>query len=369
MNNYSKTLLIILSIFVVGMLVWYFYNIVTYILISVVLSLLGQPIVHLLSKIKIGKIRIPIAVSAAIALVSLWAVLFCIIWLIIPVIAAEAKQISEIDTELISSAFNEPLQILENKIASFISTDENFSLQQYITEKMVSLLSVSQVSNILNIITKLFGNIFVAFFTISFVTFFFLKDSGLFLKSILVLTPTKSERAVKRVILLIRRMLLRYFLGLCIDVTIVFILVTIGMLIVGLTLEQALVIGIFAGLLNMIPYVGPIIAIIFGLSFVTATHLNIDIYNELFPVLGYMFLVFVVVQIIDGILIQPFIYSNSVKAHPLEIFLVILIAGSLAGITGMLLAIPSYTIIRVIAREFFINFKVVQKLTEGISDI
>lgn len=369
MNNYSKTLLIILSIFFVGLIVWYFNNIVAYILISVVLSLLGQPIVHVLSQLKIGKFRIPLAISATIALITLWSVLFLIIWLIIPVIATEAKQISEIDTELISNAFNEPLQILENKISNFISTDENFSLQSYVTEKMVSLLSVSQVSSILNIITMLFGNIFVAFFAISFVTFFFLKDSGLFLKSILVLTPTKSERAVKRIILIIRRMLLRYFLGLCIDVTIVFVLISVGMLIVGLPLEQALVIGIFAGLLNMIPYVGPIIAIIFGLSFVTATHLNIDIYNQLFPLLGYMFLVFVIVQIIDGILIQPYIYSNSVKAHPLEIFLVILTAGSLAGITGMLLAIPSYTIIRVIAREFFINFKVVKKLTEGFSDI
>lgn len=369
MNNYSKTLLIILSIFLVGFIVWYFNNIVAYILISVVLSLLGQPIVHGLSSLKIGKFRIPIAVSASIALITLWSILFLIIWLIIPVIASEAKQISEIDTELISSAFNEPLQILESKISNFISTDENFSLQQYLTEKMVSLLSVSQVSNILNIITNMFGNIFIAFFAISFVTFFFLKDSGLFLKSILVLTPSSKERAVKRVILIIRRMLLRYFLGLCVDVTIVFTLVTVGMLIVGLSLEQALVIGIFAGLLNMIPYVGPIIAIIFGLSFVTATHLHIDIYTELFPILGYMFLVFVVVQIIDGMFVQPFIYSNSVKAHPLEIFLVILTAGSLAGITGMLLAIPSYTIIRVIAMEFFYNFKVVQKLTEGISEI
>lgn len=369
MNNYSKTLLLMLSIFLVGLVVWYFNNIVAYILISVVLSLLGQPIVHFLSSLKIGRFKIPLGVSAAIALITLWSILFLIIWLIIPVIASEAKQISEINTDVVAVAFSEPLQILESKISMFITTDENFSLQQYVTEKMISLLSVSQVSNILNIITKMFGNIFVAFFAISFVTFFFLKDSGLFLKSILVLTPNDKERAVKRVILIIRRMLLRYFLGLCIDVTIVFTLVTIGMLIVGLPLEQALVIGIFAGLLNMIPYVGPIIAIIFGLSFATATHLNIDIYTELFPVLGYMFLVFVVVQIIDGMFVQPFIYSNSVKAHPLEIFLVILTAGSIAGITGMLLAIPSYTIIRVIAMEFFDNFKVVQKLTEGISDI
>ena len=63
---------------------------------------------------------------------------------------------------------------------------------------------------------------------------------------------------------------------------------------------------------------------------------------------------------------QPFIYSNSVKAHPLEIFIVILIAGNIWGIWGMLIAIPAYTVIRVFAKEFLSNFKVVQKLTDKI---
>ena len=54
------------------------------------------------------------------------------------------------------------------------------------------------------------------------------------------------------------------------------------------------------------------------------------------------------------------------KAHPLEVFLVILIAGNVAGITGMLLAIPSYTVLRVLAKEFFSEFALVQKLTQNI---
>ena len=68
-----------------------------------------------------------------------------------------------------------------------------------------------------------------------------------------------------------------------------------------------------------------------------------------------------------GILFQPLIYSSSVNAHPLEIFLVIMIAGSLAGIPGMIIAIPLYTVIRVFAKEFFNKFKVVKKLTKKIS--
>jgi predicted PurR-regulated permease PerM len=80
-----------------------------------------------------------------------------------------------------------------------------------------------------------------------------------------------------------------------------------------------------------------------------------------------MAIVFISVQIIDNILFQPLIYSSSVKAHPLEIFLVIMAAGSLAGVLGMFLAIPTYTIIRVIAKEFFDNMKLVRKLTESLN--
>jgi predicted PurR-regulated permease PerM len=93
-------------------------------------------------------------------------------------------------------------------------------------------------------------------------------------------------------------------------------------------------------------------------------HIEKDFYSELLPMAGYMLLVFIVVQIIDNILFQPVIFSSSVNAHPMEIFLVILIAGSMAGILGMILAIPTYTVLRVFAKEFFYQFRVVKQLTK-----
>ena len=76
--------------------------------------------------------------------------------------------------------------------------------------------------------------------------------------------------------------------------------------------------------------------------------------------------VFVVAQMIDNFVLQPTIFSKSVKAHPLEIFLVILSAGSLGGIVGMILAIPLYSFLRIVAKEFFNGYKVVQGLTKNI---
>ncbi len=153
------------------------------------------------------------------------------------------------------------------------------------------------------------------------------------------------------------------------QVTGITILVTLGMMIVGLGFQLSAIIGLVAGIMNVIPYLGPLIGASIGLILGMSNNLDLDFYHKLLPLLGYMALVFIIVQIIDNVVFQPLIYGTSVKAHPLEIFLVILIAGSLAGIIGMILAIPAYTVLRTFAHEFFYRFKVVQKITEKIKRV
>jgi predicted PurR-regulated permease PerM len=148
----------------------------------------------------------------------------------------------------------------------------------------------------------------------------------------------------------------------------VMLLVTIGLSIVGIEFQHAVVIGLFCGMFNIIPYLGPWMGAAVGLLIGAALNMDADFMHHTLPRLGWMLLVFGTVQILDNILFQPIIYSSSVKAHPLEIFLVILAAGSLAGILGMILAIPVYTILRVIAKEFFDNMKIIKKLTENLKD-
>jgi len=74
----------------------------------------------------------------------------------------------------------------------------------------------------------------------------------------------------------------------------------------------------------------------------------------------------IIINLLDAFFFQPTIYANVVKAHPLEIFLVILLAGSLAGIPGMILAIPTYTVLRIIAKEFLNKYPVVKRVTKNI---
>jgi len=213
------------------------------------------------------------------------------------------------------------------------------------------------------------GELFIGFFAVSFITFFFLKDSTMFRDGILLLVPTDMEEKVGKILDSISYLLRRYFLGIVLEMILVGSLYTLGLTLIGIEFNHAVIIGLFCGLFNIIPYVGPWIGVTIGLLIGLALHVHMDFMSYTLPLLGWMALAFLTVKILDDVLFQPLIYSSSVKAHPLEIFLVILAAGSLGGITGMVLAIPVYTILRVIAKEFFDNLKIVKRITQDLDKL
>lgn len=235
-----------------------------------------------------------------------------------------------------------------------------------VTESLGAQIDFSKVSNWFALVAGTIGSVLIAFFSISFITFFFLKESNMFREFIILLVPRSVEGKVSHILDSISYLLRRYFIGLLFEVFMVMLLVTIGLSIVGIEFNHAVVIGLFCGVLNVIPYLGPWMGALLGLLIGAALHISPDFVGETLPILAWMALVFATVQVADNVLFQPLIYSSSVKAHPLEIFLVILTAGSMAGILGMILAIPVYTILRVIAKEFFENMKLVQKMTRNL---
>jgi predicted PurR-regulated permease PerM len=366
MNGKGKYVLVAIGLIILGLMVWYFSNIVAYILISVVLSFIGRPVVDFLNKVKIKNWTCPPALSAGVTLILLWFVMVMFFRTFIPMVAAQAQELSNIDVNAAAHSLDEPIKKVEALISKYSADGEPFNLKAVVVENFSSFVQVSDVSSIFGTLAGTLGNIFIALFSISFITFFFLKDSSLFTEGVVLLTPSNKEEGVRHVLDSVKNLLMRYFVGLFFEVILVGFLVTIGLSIVGLPFGTAVVIGLFAGMMNVIPYIGPIIGATFGMIIGIATNLQADFYTEILPLLGYMALVFACVQIIDNILFQPLIYSNSVNAHPLEIFIVIIMAGSMAGILGMMLAIPFYTILRVIAKEFFNQYRFVKKLTQNI---
>jgi predicted PurR-regulated permease PerM len=241
------------------------------------------------------------------------------------------------------------------------------SLQDYIISKVAGVLNINVLQNFIGSLAGILGNVIVAVFSITFITFFFLKDQHLFFESIMIWIPDKYVDNVERALYSIKRLLTRYFIGIVIQSTCIMILITIGMTIVGIDFHQALVMGLILGIVNVIPYVGPWLGLFIAIIMGVASHMNQDFQTVVLPLVWYMVIVEAIVHMIDNVVFQPVIFSNSVKAHPLEIFIVVLAAGFAAGVPGMILGIPTYTVIRVFAREFFNNFKAVQRITSSLA--
>ncbi len=367
MQKFGKYLLIFLGLGILGVILWYFSNIVAYILIAGLFSLVGRPVTELLNRIRIGRFRIPRSISALLTLIILWAVIFGFFRIFVPLVANEANQLSRTNPDQIIQQFKDPFEKIKLLYYEFNTMNEDApKFEVYIEEKVRSILSISFLSNFFASIFNILGNLFIAAFSISFITFFFLKEKHMFTNAIVLLVPAKYEEGVRNSLLSTRNLLRRYFIGIGGQITGIITLITVGMTIAGVGFSHSLVIGLVIGLLNIVPYLGPIIGGTIGILLGIATHLELPLYTELLPMIGYMVIVVLITQVVDNILFQPLIFSSSVRAHPLEIFLVILMAGSLAGIPGMILAIPTYTVIRVFAKEFFSEFRVVKKLTEKI---
>lgn len=356
--------IIIPVVLIAGFLAWYFSNILIYILISTVLSLIGRPLVRLLDKIRFGKFKFPHTLSAAITLIVLFGVIVGIVAIVLPLLVKQASALSNINTESLLESYRAQLVPIQHFLTKYNLISADKDLESVINEKVMSLIGKTNIPDILNNAISLTGNLFMAIFSIAFITFFFLKQEKMLLSGIMLITPIHYQTEVKHVYIKTIRLLSRYFTGLLLDLTIVITLITLGMWIFGF--KNALTIGLFAGLMNVIPYVGPIIgagiALVLGLTGNADPNVSQDMMPMIFEILG----VLLVVNSLDAFFMQPFIYSNRVKSHPLEIFLVILISGSAAGILGMILAIPTYTVIRIIAKEFLSESRFVRKITEKI---
>ena len=317
MNNIGKYCLGGFALAIVGFLCWYFSSIIAYILIAVIISFLGRPVMNCLERLEIKGYHIPEGLRAAIALICIWVVFILFFYTVIPLVSQEFQSLSDISITNIVNKLEDPLADLEQGLKRFGILESDQDVKEYIVTNLKSVVDVTQIQNML--------------------------DS-------------------------IQRLLMRYFIGITFEVLIVMGLNILGLTIVGLPFNNAVLIGLITGITNVIPYIGPLIGAAFGLSVGIATNVDVDFYTVVFPLLIYMSIVFIITQLIDNVVLQPLIYGNSVHAHPMEIFLVILIAGNLAGIPGMILAIPGYTVLRVILREFFNKYKLVKSLTKGLED-
>jgi predicted PurR-regulated permease PerM len=352
----------ILVVLFFGYLIYRFSYIIVWLLVAAMLSFIGQPLVRFLNRLHIRKFKMPHPLSALLALLVIMLVVAGSVAVFVPLIIKQAETISTIDVDLLNRNLLGPMQWLDEKLNTLGAIPEGQTIQDFLLVKIKSVVNVASVGSAIGKFISAAGSIFIGLFSIFFISFFFLKDENLFQESLLLFVPEKHHNATRNVVDESKNLLIRYYLGVVLEVIAVMALITIGLMIFGI--KNALLIGFFAGVMNIIPYIGPIIGGAIGITLGVISTIATGSYNELLPVFLKLSGTLVVVNIIDNNILVPVIYSKSVKSHPLEIFLVIIIGGGIAGLAGMLFAVPVYTLLRVIAREFFNQFRVVKKLTD-----
>ena len=359
-RNRLFLLVLVLGVLVLGC--WYFKKILFYLLAALFLTLLALPLKKILLRIRIAKYHLPPGLAALLTLFSLYALFAGLFAIFLPLLAEEARIISHIDPNKVVTSLQQPIHATENFINTYSS--DSISLAKYAKDNFSKLINAGGVTSFANTVVGFTGDLFIAFFAISFFTFFFLKDGKSIFESVMMLSPPKYENDIREISGNCKHLLSRYFIGICIDVVTVTLLISLGLYLVGV--RHAFIIGFFAGIMNVIPYVGPFISATFGIVVTLSSGLDLDFSTVLLPMCERMVLVFVAVNLLDAFIVQPLIFSSTVRAHPLEIFLVVMIAGTLADIPGMILAVPAYTVLRVIAKQFFSRFKLIHKMTQKL---
>ena len=355
---------------IVVALCWYFKNVLIYIIAAFVVSLIGRPVMQLLRKVSIKGRKAPNWLLAMLTIIVIIGLFVLLVTQLIPLVSSIIHDISGLSGH--AYADGNPIDRLNAwLVATFPSLGSDFDLAALLLGKLREIVSLSDVSGWVGSVASVVSGIFVALFSVVFISFFFLKDDGLFEKIVCALVPDRHEATLRKTLNDIKQLLSRYFAGLVIEMLGVALVDFLGLwLIARISPNYALTIAFIAGLFNLIPYVGPLIGEVIGVvvGVLLKLGLGIGLGSNVWIFALVVLAVMLGAQLIDNFVYQPLIYSTSIKAHPLEIFIVLLMAGTMGGTVGMLVAIPAYTVVRVIAIRFMSNYKVIQRLIPDLSD-
>jgi len=364
MKNNKSLIAVIIFLAIIIFLGWFFSDILIYMFAAFVLSFLGTPLVKLLTHIKIGKFQFPVSLAAAITLIAIILVIFLAFYFLIPVISKEITSLMAIDPTVITSGMQDWFNKFDQPLRKFgiIGRHEHFSA--IISNEWQGIIQKVDMSNIVSNTLSATGTILVALFSILFMTFFSLKDHSIFFKMIKGWIPLKYRDNFDHILEATRKQVSSYFIGVLIE------MLTVGALDMILCLmfrvPNAVLIGSIGGLLNIIPYVGPLIACLASIVITVTSLIPLTPEAHLITAMVIKVVIaFGITKLVDDFVLQPYIYGKSTQTHPLEIFIVILMAGYIGGVFGMIFAVPAYTLIRIVVKEFFGAYYFIEATDNG----
>ena len=367
-DKLAKYIIIAAGLALIAGLCWYFKSVLTYILIAVVVSLIAKPVMDLLQKIKIKGRKAPCWLLAAVSLILVMGALLTILFLIVPLVSSIMKDVSMTNIEYSARNIAVPLSDLNTFLRdSFPTLGNDFRLEVVIGQEVQKLFNVAAFSSFIGSAASILTDFGIGIFSVVFIGFFFIKDNGLFTDIVCALVPDRLENTTEKAIDDIGHLLSRYFIGVILEVMGVALINFLGLAFIArLGVNAALGIAFLTGIFNVIPYIGPLLGGALGtilgliLKYSSVTPVGLDISFWAFTAV--LVAIFCFTQLVDNFLYQPLIYSTSIKSKPLEIFIVLLIVGHAGGPLAMIVAIPIYTVFRVIAFRFFGHVKAIRKL-------
>lgn len=335
-------------------------SVLAYVAIAAVIALIGSPLVRFFRI----RLKLPNILAVILTMLLMVGVLAGIFALFIPLLSEQSKNLSLLNIDELQKSLNTLYHQISDYVGLSSRVVDEVIDDAAIEKNILEGFDVGFIPEFLNSFLDILSSASIGLFSVLFISFFFLKDRKLFQNGLLIFVPKTKEQATINSIEKINGLLSRYFVGLLLQIFILFFIYTIVLLVVGI--ENAVVIAFLCALFNIIPYIGPIIGGVVMLTLTMTSNLGSDFSEVILPKAGYVFLGLLFGQLIDNFFSQPFIFSSSVKSHPLEIFLIIIIAGLLFGVVGMIVAVPGYTAIKVISKEFLAENKIVRSLTHNL---
>ncbi len=340
---------VFLLVFTAGMLwlVYRLYPVIVFLIIAFLVVVLGDPLMRFLQK----KLKLGPTLSTVFVLTLFSVIFFGMFLLFIPLVLEQARNLSILNTGEFQQKISASIDTINNYLlAHNIHLLESFSLADLIKE-----INLKIIPEMVESIVGMVSNISIGYLSVMFIAYFMFKERSVFSGFVFKLIPEDDQEKYKRVIGSIKEMIIGFLYGMIVRIFILFVAYFISLQWIGV--KNSLIIAFIGALFNIIPYLGPLIAVIIMVVLSFTSELTTGDLHSAIEMSIYIVIANMLIQILDNFVLQPRIFSWSVKSHPLEIFLVILASGYLFGIVGMIIAVPAYTILKILVSEFYREYK------------
>lgn len=346
----------------VCLICWYFRSILVYIAIAVVISLIGRPIKRHLCRIRFGRHPFPSWLATLLTVFLILGVILGFSMLLSPLASKITQEISTVNLD----SLDYPLANFNSWVRSvFPNVGPDFKIEAVVLTQVQDLISVGTVSTVVSSVSVFLADLAVGIFSVAFMSYFFIAEEGILTNTLVSVAPDSYGEKIKHASSRTAKLLSRYFIGLIIESSCIMLLNGLGLTFIAkMHVSTAVCVAILTGIMNIVPYIGPLAGEVLAVMMGLVTHSSCTFTGSFGFFLLVVLAVCLTTQLIDNYVFQPVIYSNSVKAHPLEIFIVLLVAAKIWGVAGMIVAIPGYTVLRVILAELFPQAKIVKLLTQ-----